>query len=424
VTTDEFGGATDHARRNARLAWPIVGLLALAAVWLGLEGSYRWFSFTGMAAVLIVLPAVLRSDPRAVPPWELLGLTAVPVVDAAVLGGTVVSPVATYLAVATVALIVAVDLHTFTDVRMNRAFAVGFVVIATLAVAATWNVALWLADVAVGTEYLVGDHTEAAANRAMMIDFLYAAVAGLLAGLLFTAYLRVRSIGRIDWAAVDQESTADAPDPPPTLVRGRFDVPEHTARRISRTFQVALAVLLVYGLLVRDVPTITNASIALGVTFLPTVLERNYRVPIEPELVVWVALAAILHTLGSAGLYDFLPVWDSLTHALSASLVAATGYTAVRAIDLYSDAVYLPPKTTFAFILVFGLAVGVVWELAEFAVDQASRRLGLEAALAQHGATDTVTDLLFDLLGAVAAAALGAAYLTESSRQLADRLDD
>lgn len=40
---------------------------------------------------------------------------------------------------------------------------------------------------------------------------------------------------------------------------------------------------------------------------------------------IWPTAAAFLHTLGSAGLYDYLGHWDSLTHAPSASLVAATG---------------------------------------------------------------------------------------------------
>lgn len=76
------------------------------------------------------------------------------------------------------------------------------------------------------------------------------------------------------------------------------------------------------------------------------------------------------------------------------------------------------------FILLFVLAIGVVWELVEFALDLAAQRFGFEAVLAQHGVNDTVGDLLFNLAGAIIAAALGATYLTDFSYQLADHFGD
>lgn len=422
MSSDRFGGSIDETRRNAALGWLVVALLAGLAIRQGFAGSYRWFFFTGMAIALMVLPTAALRDPYAMPPWELLALAAIPVVDAAILDETLVSPIAVYLAVAAVALIVAVDVHNFTPARMNRSFAIALVVIATLAIGATWNVTLWIADATLGTAYLVGDQSQDAANYEMMIDFLYAAIAGLLAGVFFTGYLRRRSFPAASTEA-PREPPDEEPDPAPSLTR-RFDISERHAKLFSWTLQFALSGLLVYGLFVRDVTTITNASIALTVTFLPAFLERNYRLPIEPELIVWLTTAAFLHTLGSAGLYGYLGQWDSLTHALSASLVAATGYTIVRAIDLHSEEIHLPSKTMFAFILLFVLAVGVVWELVEFAIDLASQRFGFDAVLAQHGVNDTVGDLLFNLVGAVIAATLGATYLTDVSHRLVDRFGD
>lgn len=424
---DRFGGSVGKAGRNAGLCWLVVALLVGLTIRQGVAGSYRWFSLAGIAIALMVLPAAARRDPYAMPPWELLILVAIPIADAAMLGETTISEIAVYFAVAAVALIVAVDVHAFTPVRMNRAFTVALVVIATLAVGATWNVAQWIADTALGTAYLVGDRTQDAANRAMMIDFLYATIAGAAAGVLFTAYLRRRSFAPAANVEIPREAPEEGeeePDPTPSLVRGRLDVSEERIGRFVWAMQLVLVGLLIYGIVVRDVTTITNAAIALAVTFLPALLERNYRLPIEPELVAWLTTAAFLHTLGSAGLYDLLGQWDTLTHALSASLVAATGYTVVRSIDLHTDEVYLPSRTMFAFILLFVLAVGVVWELVEFALDLAAQRFGFDAVLAQHGVNDTVGDLLFNLAGAVVAATLGATYLTDVSHRLVDRLDD
>lgn len=427
MASDHSGGteAVTRTRRNAALGWLAVAVLAGLTARHVVAGEYRWGSITALAIGLCILPATVRRDPYAVPPWELLALVAVPVVDAAIHETPVLAPVATYLAVAAVALIVAVAVHAYTTVRMNDPFAVALVVIATLAIAATWNVALWVADATLGTGYLVGGRTQDAANRAMMLDFLSATIAGLGAGLLFTGYLRRRSFAATASGEVPRHAPDDEPEPTPSLLRGRLDreVPERVLTRFALAMQLVLGGLLVYGLVSRDVPTVTNASIALVVTALPAVLERNYRLPIEPELVLWLTVAAFLHALGSAGLYDLLGPWDSLTHALSASLVAATGYTVVRTIDLHSTEVYLPRGTMVAFIVLFILAVGVVWELVEFALDLVARRYGFEAALAQHGVDDTVGDLLYNLAGAVVAATLGAAYLGDVSRELADRLE-
>jgi len=423
-SSTRFGESFDATRRNGTLGWLVVTLLVGLAIHQGITGVYRWFFFTAMALVLILLPAAALRDPYALPPWELLALAAVPVVDTAVLGETLISPVAVYLAVAAVALIVAVDIHNYTPVRMSREFAIALVVIATLALGATWNVAQWVADTALGTDYLVGDRTQDGANRAMMIDFLYATVAGLLAGTLFTGYLRRRSFAPARTTDVPRKPPDEEPDPAPSFVRSRFDVPEKRIRQFSWTLQLVLGVLVVFGLVNRDVPTTVNAGLALAVTFLPALIRRNYRFPIEPELVVWLTGAAFLHTVGSAGLYNLIDQWDSLTHAVSASIVAATGYTIVRSIDLHSERVYLPSKTMFAFILLFVLAVGVVWELVEFVTDLAAQAFGFEATLAQHGIDDTVTDLLFNLAGAIVAATLGATYLTDISHQIVDRFGE
>lgn len=210
----------------------------------------------------------------------------------------------------------------------------------------------------------------------------------------------------------------------PAALSGRLDLSETTGRRVTWASRLLLGGLLAYGLLVRDVPTVTNAGLALFVTWVPAYLERNHRLPLEPELVLWVTAAAVLHALGSAGLYDLVGQWDSLTHALSASLVAATGYTVVRSVDLHSPRVYLPRRVLVAFVVLFILAVGVVWEVAEFAIDTGARSLGTEAALAQHGIDDTAGDLLFNLAGALVAATLGAAYLGGLSETLVGRLGE
>ena len=178
-------------------------------------------------------------------------------------------------------------------------------------------------------------------------------------------------------------------------------------RRANRALQAVLLAIVGYGLVAGQPKAIVNGTIAFSITLLPALLERNYEIPLDPWLGLWVTTAVLLHTLGSAGLYGQFGWWDSITHALSASLVAGSGYIVVRAIDLHTDRIRLPHRFAFVFILVLVLAFGVVWELFEFGLDLAAAETGLTMPLAQHGLGDTVADLFYDSLGGLVVAAFG-----------------
>jgi hypothetical protein len=185
-------------RGNAILAWLLVVVVVLTAVADGVDGDVLWAGFALAVALIAVLPAVALRDPDAMLPWEVLGLAALPflirvlVVGETVAGMTFTGRVSTYLAVAAVALVIAVEMDLFTPVRMNEAFAVLFVAIATTAAAGIWALVQWGADVLLGTAFLLDGRPHEAVERALMWDFVAATVAGLGAGVLFELYFRRR----------------------------------------------------------------------------------------------------------------------------------------------------------------------------------------------------------------------------------------
>ena len=196
-----------------------------------------------------------------------------------------------------------------------------------------------------------------------------------------------------------------------------------TQRLLTRALQAILVAVVGYGVLYSRPKAITNGCLALAVTLTPALLERNYAVPLDPWLGLWITLAVLAHTLGSAGLYATVGWWDHLTHALSATIVAGVGYTVTRALDVHHDDIQLPRRFAFAFILVLVMAFGVVWELFEFGLDVLSARTGVDMPLAQHGVDDTVGDLLFNAAGAVVVAAFGQAYLSGTVETLLEVLE-
>ena len=185
-----------------------------------------------------------------------------------------------------------------------------------------------------------------------------------------------------------------------------------TQRRLTRAMQLLLVGIVAWGVLAGHPKAIINGSLALAITFAPAILERNYDIPLDPWLGLWITTAVFLHTMGSAGLYGYFDWWDHLTHAMSASVVAAVGYTAARAIDLHSDEIQIPKRFYFVYVLIIVLAFGVIWELFEFGLDVAAESTGIEMPLSQHGIDDTARDLIFNTVGAAVVAVFGQAHLT------------
>lgn len=171
-------------RTNAILAWIQVGILGLVLIEGILDSDVQWVIFVVGVGVVVLIPPTVYRDWRAMLPWELLVLALLPILVRGLFGNTV-GTFGVYLAVAGLALIVTVELHTFTSLQVTHWFAVVFVVLTTLAAVGAWTVVRWNLDRAFGTSYL-------STNDVLMSKWLSVAVAGLVAGTLFDAYFRRR----------------------------------------------------------------------------------------------------------------------------------------------------------------------------------------------------------------------------------------
>ncbi|SER36328.1 hypothetical protein [Natrinema salaciae] len=193
---------------------------------------------------------------------------------------------------------------------------------------------------------------------------------------------------------------------------------------LSRLFQATIGAILVVGVVTLTLSVIVNAAIALGVTFVPAVLRRDYRLSLDPWMTLWITGALFLHTVGMLGLYRDVWWYDHMTHTLSATIVAGVGYVTARAVDEWSDAIYLPPRFMSVYVLLFTLGFGVFWEVTEFVARIGADLLGLEAVLIQYGLEDTLLDLLFDAVGAVIVAMFGTGLVSTMIDTLAARIGD
>lgn len=185
-----------NARLNATVGWVLIALVALIGVESVLDADWVWVVFVAIVVGLAVIPPLSFGDVRVMLPWEVLVLVALPLLGRGLLGSGIAADAATYLSVAALALVVAVELDVFTAVKMTTWFAVFFVVVTTVAAVGVWAVVQWLSDVYLGTTFIyptpppVSPTEDQAALQALMWHFVAATVTGLGAGVIFAVYFR------------------------------------------------------------------------------------------------------------------------------------------------------------------------------------------------------------------------------------------
>ncbi len=164
------------------------------------------------------------------------------------------------------------------------------------------------------------------------------------------------------------------------------------------------------GIATGNLTWVPAAVVSLFVTLIPSIVRRDLGLTLPPELNFWVVAALFLHVVGGyAGLYNSLPGWDHLTHIMSASLIGALGFIIVVTLDKYVESIFLPRAFLAFFIIMFTMAVGVLWEVMEFTNDSVAH------THLQYGLSDTMYDLLFDGLAGLVVAVAGARYLGHMS---------
>jgi len=156
--------------------------------------------------------------------------------------------------------------------------------------------------------------------------------------------------------------------------------------------------------LARERPAMAAACLGALATSraVPALVRRRGRSFSAHLELLWLAPFVACWGLGEGwGLFVRVRWWDDWTHALGGAAVFALGWA-------------LGPRRRgrVALGLVLALAAGALWELGEFASD------GLLRTATQGGNSDSMADLLFDLLGGLGAAA-GALALDAARRRRA-----
>lgn len=178
-----IGGLIASRSRSAAVSWLLLAVLFGVAVVNLVDGDLLWAGLATAVLVVALVPTALTGDPEVVVAWEALAVSTVPIV--AHVAGIFAEPV-TYVAVAGIAIVVAVEIATFSSAEMPAWFAVLFVVMTTMTVAAGWSVVQFASDYYLGTSLL-------ASRQDLMWNLVGATAVGVAAGIVFQLYFEERT---------------------------------------------------------------------------------------------------------------------------------------------------------------------------------------------------------------------------------------
>lgn len=191
-------------------------------------------------------------------------------------------------------------------------------------------------------------------------------------------------------------------------------------RWIILALQGVMALELVFALL-NDQWLLGLLIVAIMLaTAAPILLGRYFRVFIPPEfqiLAVLFVFAALF--LGEIrGFYVRLWWWDIALHTCSGLLLGIVGFLLVYMLNENADVqLSMKPRFVALFAFVFAVALGTIWEIFEFTMDQCfGLNMQKEMLGDPSGLTDTMWDLIVDTLGAAIISVLGWWYMLQGKK--------
>lgn len=195
------------------------------------------------------------------------------------------------------------------------------------------------------------------------------------------------------------------------------DLPTHIHRGILIILQLVMAVELV---LVFYKGQWINAFLVLAImviTLAPAMLGRQFRVHIPPEFqilaVIFVFAALFLGEIRNY--YERIWWWDIALHTSSGLLMGILGFLLVYVLNESEHTeIHMRPHFVALFAFLFAVAVGALWEIFEFAMDQIVGTTMQKPMFGDpSGLTDSMWDMIVNTVGALVICALGWWYMVK-----------
>lgn len=202
----------------------------------------------------------------------------------------------------------------------------------------------------------------------------------------------------------------------------------HNSTKIHGRITLALQAIIAMGLAVEVYEAQwLNVAVISGIlllTALPSLVARRLDVfiPAEFELLTIAFIFAAVFLGEMRGFYGRIWWWDIALHTTSGGLLGIFGFLLVYLLNANPN-IHLDMRPGFVafFAFCFSVAIGAVWEIFEFAMDQLFG-MNMQKPMFgdMSGLTDTMWDLIVDAVGALLIAAAGYYHMRHRIRSFVE----
>ncbi len=200
-----------------------------------------------------------------------------------------------------------------------------------------------------------------------------------------------------------------------------------TKRRTSEKIYLALSWIFKFGfvllffhyIFVADFASVIRTTILLAIIFLVPILDMYYDIAIPAFLDLIMTLAIFLHIFGMEfGIYDKFYYYDAILHTFSSMVLATLVIVSLFVIERNYSKIRMSINLIALFTIFTTMALGVVWEIGEFLMDQ------FLGTATQPDLYDTMMDLILDTLGAIIVAVVFALALHKGMGSAMEDFDE
>ncbi len=170
----------------------------------------------------------------------------------------------------------------------------------------------------------------------------------------------------------------------------------------SYILRIVLIIFLAISIWRRDWLWTIGCAFVILVSFTPTILKKDFNITLPWVLDLMISIVIFLHVGGVIlKLYSIIPGYDTITHFVASILVGFLAFIIIYILDQYWEGLHMDVYAMAFLVVIFAMAMGVVWELFEWGIDLA---FGTNE---QWGLQDTMKDLLVDTLAGIVIAVIG-----------------
>ncbi len=178
---------------------------------------------------------------------------------------------------------------------------------------------------------------------------------------------------------------------------------------LAYLFQVLIALSGIYAYVTGQIGEAFTATFMFALSIVPYAVAARESIRFPWFVYFLISLALWFHVAGYVqGFYvDLYPYYDKVAHLVSGITIALLGFLGVVYLDRHWR-MRLTPLFIAGFTIIFGLALGAVWEMYEFLVDMFF--WGSLAGPMQNSLADTMLDMIFVLVGSLIVAMVALSY--------------